>query len=340
MTLFRIERLRIYCVIISIFTLLILLGLFFTKMESGVDESFVGKDVFTILTAMPKKDRVKLEYFFRELLQEDYFGFVLLGQKPMAIGSTLTKVNPFTCLWEKPSTRVGVANCFIPPLNQRFMFYFHEAISSNRIKFNRAYETWKKYEIFFPMKRFSILYENLYRDGCKNLSIVLINKKTFTQIVNDHIDDFKKVLNREVNMEKLLKETDVLLNHDGLLGILLGYGRENALWFYQNNNLFSEKERAEFYEKFHPKIAFTEELGSLWTEEELQNLSKQRISNGAIHSPNLDYVSLPTFRADFSSSETQALRENYLKTQQKIVEYYKDKDFLQTTLELLTSTSE
>ncbi len=235
----------------------------------------------------------------------------------MAFGITEEKINPFESLSK-----------------------LRYAIIPRRIKFDRGFETWKKYEKFFPTSRFTFFYEK-YRSN--DVLITLINKQSFIQKVKQHADDFKTILNREVTGEELLKErtdkrlfSEILMNHDGLIGTLLGYGRDNAFLFHQKSQLPSDQEKRDFFEQSG--------LDCIWTEEECEDFRKKFESvtwiNSYItgsHLKNLDLMTLPSFAVLLSSPETQYWRKHYLETKQIIIEFYKDKDFLEATLKLLTS---
>ena len=315
----------------------VIFWLFISEREVDLPDSYVGKDVAVILAAIPKRDRERLEYFFLESIRRDCFGYVLLGKKPMAWGGLTTAINPFACFWEKDAGTIVTVDGYEPHLHEKFLWHLQQALSSQRMRSNRAYQTWRRYEKFFPMSRFSIIYENNYHDGCDELSIVLINRKAFIQTVRENIQDFTKILGRDVDPEKLLQEaehkplfSDILMNHDGLIGTLLGYGRENAFWFHQKYRMHLEEERNVFRQVFQLQFALTDEFSGPWTDREDANCCS--LSDDP---SGLDDVLLPGFRANFSSDETQSLRTQYLETRQTILNYYQGKDFLETTLDLL-----
>jgi hypothetical protein len=277
--------------------------------------SYEGKSVSVILKMMPSKDRERLEYFFRESIGWDALGYVLFGNKPMSFGGCDQKINPFKDLSS-----------------------FHYAISPRRIQSKNGFETWRKYERLFPMSQFVVLYEETPID----VTFLFINRKNFIQIVERYADTFKCILNREVTGEDLLKEgatksllSEVLANHDELIGMLLGFGRENAHLYHLRSQLTSAKEKTDFNEKFH--------YGYPWEKEE-EELNENFESVGWIsayitggHLKNLDLITLPGFCAVVDHPETLHLKQDYLKTREKIIDYYKDKDFLEATLTMLTS---
>ncbi len=276
---------------------------------------YEGKNTATILQMMSKRDKSRLEYFFRESIGWDALGYVLFGDKPMSIGGYHQKINPFENLSS-----------------------FCYAISPRRIQSENGFETWRKYERLFPMSHFVFLYE----ESPSDVIFLFINKKNFVQTVARYADNFKRILNREVTGEDLLKEgtckpllSEVLANNDELIGILLGFGRENAHLFHLRSQLASEKEEADFCERFH--------FGSPWEKED-EELDKKLESIGWIsayitgnHLKNLDLINLPGFCANVDHPETLHLKKHYIETKQKIIDYYKDKDFLEATLQVLTS---
>lgn len=302
---------RVCCVLF-----LLLFGFFSLKKNTDLPNSCAGESILKILKAMPDSDRNSLSYFFRELIIWGNFGYVLFGEKPMALDVIESNINPFADLTQ-------------------FKLY----ISPRRIKFINGFKTWKKYEKFFPTSRFVFLYD---KDNRNNDQIVLINKAAFIQQIENHIKDFEMVLNQNVSGEKLLNESlhkplisQVLKNHDGLIGIMLGYGRNNSFLFHQKSQLSSEEDMINFCEKH--------QLKSAWTDEEFEDYRKKFESVSWIssyitgsHLANIELIALPGFGAVFNSSETQLLRQKYLNTRQFIINHYKNKDFLEVTLKALT----
>ena len=301
---------------VILFTFLPILFFYFLPKPKILPDSYIGKDVTTILKVMPKNDRKKLEYFFQELIAWGNFGYVIFGEKPMALEIVEERINPL----------------------ESFSSFRHY-LMPRRIKFNRGFTTWKKYEKFFKMKRFIFTYEGYN----KNPMLVLINKSSFIILINKNKEYFNYLLKRNIEAEDLLEEakttpliSNLLMNHDALLGILLGYGKENSYLFHLKSQLTSEKEIFDFCEKF--------QFDSVWTPTEFEEFRKKFetinwISNyitGA-HMKNLELMALPGFGGVFSSSETQYLRKHYLETKNLIIEFYKDKNFLEETLKILTS---
>ncbi|MDP1608733.1 MAG: hypothetical protein Q8L98_05420 [Chlamydiales bacterium] len=292
--------------------------------QPSLPPSFVGEDISAILAAMPKADKDALNYFFQELIQNDCFGYVLLGEKPLALSTISLTVNPFACLWESLPDKE-----YVPLLHERFLVYLQEVFSPSRIKLKKGYEIWRKYEKPFKSQKFSFLYEISETAVHKNVHIYLVNKKNFIKTANENKKDFEFVLNKKISECDLLREAkkrplfEILQRHHGLFGILLGYGRNNALSFQKMSLLSSEEQVSRFCEK----IGFY----NFWTEEETKEFCHRMHASA-------DWIPLPNFRAISTSKETQLLRRSYLKSREDILNCYRDRDFLKTTLELLTAS--
>jgi len=298
----------------------LIFGFFFFQKQPVLSDSYIGKDISSILAIMPKEDREKLDFFFREYFNDDCFKYVLLGEKPMALGVLVKKINPFTCLWDKEIEKANENNLYKPKIHEKFLYYLQVAMSKSRLKSIRCYETWKKYEKFFPMSQFTFLYKNKRHLGMDRLMIALVNNRAFTQKMEQHLEDFKAVFHHEMSGKNFLCNPqffEVLMNHDGLFGTMLGFGRDNAFLFYQRANLKSNQEREAFCEHHH--------FDFVWNGEEVAGFRQQSIYP-------------PCFMGNITSAETQSLRKQYLETTQTIIECYKDKDFLETTLRLLTAS--
>jgi hypothetical protein len=289
----------------------VILGIFVINFQKGLDiESLKGKDIKTILTKLPSKDRKNLEKFFRSAFVFDHFGYVLFGNKPMAISSYVPH--------------------FFYIDNGKIFFSFSYFAPSN-LKNKKNYEIWLKYQKLFPLKKYILKTEQ--NPWIKNSRfILLINKKKFVQTIENNISDFDSVFNKETAPFSLLEQAkqqnllkDILLSHDALIGMLLGYGKNNSWKYYEryNNN------------KKHPLVY-------VWQDDSLQNEILSRLNKPTIkhlldiYSLDLNFILLPSFVADISSQETKLLKNNYHQIRKHILDYYTDRDFLETTLEHLT----
>jgi hypothetical protein len=115
---------------------------------------------------------------------------------------------------------------------------------------------------------------------------------------------------------------EVLKSHEALIGTVFGFGRDNS-W------LFEDKNHVKKISSWAP----------LW-EEDVYDFFKNRPTFAwkwfGFCSDNLtEVLGYPTCLANPDSMETQALKERFLETRQKIIDYYKEKKFFETTLSIL-----
>lgn len=158
---------------------------------------------------IPLEDRVKLERFFEYLLHNSIIGYSLYGEKPVSIET-------FPVLSKIP-LRYGVRIWAKHP---------GYSIVWNGIK------TWQKYSHLFPSRNFVIRFITEYS------TIVLINKNEALKVIEENLDLFQKYSNTKQTSAEFLqevcypKEREYMIRYNLiLLGILLGYGRNNSLAF-------------------------------------------------------------------------------------------------------------
>ena len=233
------------------------------------------------------KDKKRLYYFMHMLFAEDSFAYTLLGSKPMS--------------WA----------CYKKPFPLHNWSSFYDSLSQYNRKMRLGWKTWLKYSYLFPSVLFWSEEEN---KSSHWVSIILINKKKFHKIIQKYQKDFTQVLNREkIEGIQLLQEaknkpliSQILKNHQALIGTLLGYGRDNSWLFLEQS---SQNKRIPY----------------IWEKEKIINSDDT----------NLSFLSLPHFAGNPNTKESLSLKKKYLLTRQTVLEYYKDKDFLEATLTLL-----
>lgn len=264
-----------------------------------------------LILLMPLKDRNNLEYLFRSMVAWDVGGYTLFGCKSMHM------------------------NGFIKPLSTKDWRLFCASITPPNLRKYRAWETWEKYRDSFEKENPACLMWSeknpFWREPHPAMSILLVNKQRLFKTVKLHFEDFQTVLHREkFSAEDLLADAKihpflktVLKNHNGLIGILFGFGRDNA-W------LFEEREKGK------NKVPLT----FLWIDDEeicsfLQNIPNKAWWWGGWFPYDLsEILSYPTFLADINSIETKELKQEFISTRRKILNYYEGKDFLEASLTL------
>jgi len=246
---------------------------------------------------LPIKDRKKLAGLMQKLFAENSFAYTILGSKPVA--------------WETYQNPLPLSN----------WTRFYNAFSEHNRTIRSGWKTWEKYKHLFPSA-------HLWAESPKChpglISILIVNEDRFNDVVNKHKKDFQEVLCREiVDGFQLIREAkhrslmnEILEGHQGLIGIVLGYGRDNA-W--------------QFLEGCKNRTA----IGCVWTEEYSSFVEDAIGSNDTLTDYYLSHYSCPSFAGDPNSVESLILKTEYISTRQKIIDYYKDKDFLEATLSLL-----
>lgn len=238
---------------------------------------------------IPRKDVKRLEYFFRELIICNSAGYTLLGNKPIS----------FECF-----TR--------PQFEWDFSYLWHTFFPSNLKKYN-AWKTWQKYKHLFNGADILIWSES--SPWIKNGELIVIaNRKQIERVIHENRDDFALLSCQD---PKTLFSR-VVHSHEGLLGILLGYGKTNAMLFHEHNHGLL-------------KPVFSDEISQLFK-------TKKAAINFTLGWPDVEMneiLMFPNFMANIDAEETKRLKADYLSTREKILSYYANKNFLEATIRLL-----
>lgn len=195
---------------------LLLLGGFFFQ-HSLFSEDFASADVIQSpvqqeLSSIPIHDRITLEKFFQIFVTADGLGYTLFGNKPICLTAYFAPV----------------------PLGNRLRGCYSDSIK-------RGWETWQKYEKHFPHPRYLIFEESEKIDDTVVHTIYVLDKIKVITTINQHHVLFQKELGRRMDAENILSSIEqshtlaILNHHEGLLGILLGYGEESAMKYHQRN---------------------------------------------------------------------------------------------------------
>jgi hypothetical protein len=265
---------------------------------------------------MSIKDKKRLEALFYDLFFRDTGAYTLFGQKPMFMSTYTT---PLVSDGSEP---------FIPNGWKDFVC----SIFACNLKQYIGWKTWQKYQSQFPISKFVFLKEkNPFRaEPHSCYSILLIYKQKLQETIDSNLKDFQTVLRKDpISAEELLQEAkskpffqDILKLHDGLIGTIFGFGRNNA-WFFE----------AQKQGKQTP-------LAYVWEEEKYgyEPFSWRDWAWMLLGFYSLDIeksLGYPGFMADLNSQETKKIKEDLLNTRREIIKCYKNKDLVETTLNLL-----
>ena len=259
---------------------------------------FLDRDGKENVLSLSMKDKKRLFKLMENLFAGDNFAYTLLGSKPISWASYKA---PFPFInWPT----------------------FRESFKKYSRTLHLGWKTWEKYRHLLPSEYF---FAECSTRHPGSISILIINEEQFNAVVLKNKKDFESVLHRKIEDGfQLVKEAkncslidEILKGHQALIGIVLGYGRENS-W--------------QFLEKSKKKIP----LGWVWTEMEYWGAKEPQIFQyNSSTEGNLSLYSCPSFAGIPDSKESLALKNDYLRTKQKVLDYYKDKDFLEATLSLL-----
>lgn len=266
------------------------------------------------LKSIEKNDRQQLTILFEDFIYKNHFGLVLIGEKPIAIAGYFNS----TPLWNMLYGRGG-----------------------RRVNFTECWKGVEKYKSVFSSEDFLILRENESDNGDIQL-VTLINKRLFLKTIHENIDLFQKTLGVSfdplVFLESISQSKaslfEALRRDEGLYGILLGYGRENALAF--KRKLLLAKLFDSYYKQKDGDFSLiyltpSEKFSSLeeeyeWYEKNLVPLDFQS---------KLTPITPAVFMAFKNSEETKFLKEKYRKAQKKLVDVYANKDILEVVVKQL-----
>lgn len=179
----------------------LLLLLFILISPRGYSQSISEK-----IALIPSKHREKLEHLFHSLCTSEELLYVLLDEKPVFFTGYLCTPN-----WED----LVFSKCRFP-----FVSYW---------------KIWKLYQSQFPSEKFLIAEE----DNEFGHNIFVINKPLFIRVVRDNRRLFSDFL-PDAAPETLLDRVEqgenffssVLKRNEILLGVLLGYGAQNAFTYF------------------------------------------------------------------------------------------------------------
>jgi len=254
------------------------------------------------LVKIPRRDAKRLEAFFRHVFAWDGLVFSLAGSKPLSLASH----------------GIGIGDCGYYPS------YFIQHLCAMRT-FKIGWETWEKYSHLFKSERLLFWKEN-HRAQDRFMSLCLADKVQLAQVIKEHEREFGYVLQKEIDPERLIEECldrdvveDVLNGNHALLGIMLGYGRDNA-WFF-------EDQRGKTLTKPNPRV---------WTSDELKKIYKGHLGqkNGPFQQYEMEDVLVPMFVGYPDSAESNLLKRRYIASKEALDRFYEKKNFLEATLSL------
>ncbi len=282
------------------------------------------KEIKSFVHSLSGEQSIILKEFFNALIKDSFSGYVLYGDKPMSIEGYPLEVEALSGIDEK-------ALCIL-----------------------KGVEFWQALNISSEDKAYFFLILDA-KNGYQHL--ICINRQAFLKVVNENLSLFRYALGPTLTADSLLQDLmkakdqfyDVLKNDNVLLGVLLGYGTQNALLISREeliSNAFASDRNEEFpflskMTRMHllpsPKTLHPPSIGFNCLADEYQEIRK-RVAVSRKLKPFNSYK-LPHFGCEPSSQESKALLAMYEVNRKEIIKTVNANDFLEKTLLKLLTTS-
>ena len=260
--------------------------------------------------SITKEEKAALQEFFRDLLFENMGAYVLYGTKPISLA----------CL-EQPLSEEEKAQWdeYYNSLSEEERSNY--TLRTKKYDFFSNYQKWEEIKHRLPIKQYLFgKFKSRFSD--KTEIIIFANIEMTLRILLEFYDDFKRVLGAEFDPFQAVFELDnnsskfwncVMDNH-ALLGILLGYGRDNA-WFFEWESKYGKND---------------DQVGNF-----IKSLPSTVYEQRDIRYPTPENFMLPIFGSYGLHPNDKLLFEQYKEEQQQIKKLYKGRDEVDIALEWL-----
>ena len=233
----------------------------------------------TRLAQIPKEDSEKIDSLMSYLFLDEGFSYVLFGSKPMSM------------IGHDKNTPAAYRELYTHPLFELEFWW----------------QTWEKYSHLFPMKDFFLFAQN----GDEWFEVFLINRSNALKTIEENLALFRKKIGVNFSSTEILKHIvssrhvfeDGLNKSHALLGLLLGYGKQNAVRF---EKYFSKNRKWSFVSRAPKNSA------------EMMCMETSKLA-------------VPSF-SSFSDRETVRVVKKYSGERERILEAYSKGDCLKITL--------
>jgi hypothetical protein len=273
-----------------------------------------ANELKNVISNIPENDLQEIKLLFKDLFNTQGFSYSLYGDKPLSFSdyslssytsTELLKVLPLDKCCE------SILEIYSEP--------------SGFLK--KRWKIWQKYKHLFKIKNY-LLIEKQYLNQNR---IFFINKKYLIKMLDKHIKYFNRIMKVETNSEALFKEIamegkdifEITHNNEGILGILLGFGKYNAMLFQERKALIHSL-----------KMPLKNFNTIKWNLEKINKKLQLLHEHDSYIIASINRVG---FVADSNHPETIQLRIKYDELNKKINEIYSRDDWFEQTLIQLTS---
>ena len=270
----------------------------------------------------PVSEKEILDVFFRALFEKSQGGYVLYGSKPICGEGILPR-----------ETR---------------LFMLGDDQHKNNITFKEGVKTWKR----LPCQGKKYFVHLCEKPSYGWLHLLLINREAFIKVVKENLPLFQYVLGPDVFPEKLFEKlmdpkesfASTFKDNRVLIGIVLGFGTQNALYVSREENIeesLEKKEKLPFRSVMDRskenkkwgatdwKTAAAPGFGHSSLKDELDHLNETLfVSKDLVEKQPL---LIPWFGC-LKNRETEQLLKGYTKTRSRIHDLIKDDRFLERVL--------
>jgi hypothetical protein len=255
------------------------------------EELLIIREKLKVLSPQEKQD---LAFFIGQVISFDYYPYTLVGYKPMSICNVIAEDT------------------------EDLLAFSREAFKNPRHQtLRRGYLVWEKYQSLFPRKKHILISYSFLGKGRRE--IALICPEVCMATIQEHLDDFREILEKPCTTKEVFwilthpEHSDfyTIINHTRLVGILLGFGRNNAY----------------LYEQYRGGASRSVTWHQRSEQDPLQTFSNEWPWPGALLSPD--------FACDPTTEETQQLKKHYKKARKIVCWTYFLRNNLEVTLALL-----
>lgn len=256
---------------------------------------------------MTKEEHQSLEGLFSHLLFQEGGVYTLFADKPIS----------FDIISEIPSEE-----------KEEFLStQSSHIILQNSLNFKQNWETWERVKGHFQISRYLFVKRKSPAFSSYPEAIFLVNILATASILNKYYSLFKEVAGFDFEPIDIVFEIEnngslfweKVLNNHKLLGILLGFGKDNATLF-------------EKLLKYEQRVGDKKQKKSFF----FQSLAEQNPGSNSLSSFWDLFFPLPSFSC-YSESESIRLIKKYEKQRNRIRKIYKRKDLVNVSLKRLTS---
>lgn len=282
------------------------------------------------LKKIPQEKRFFLEAFLRSIILEDGGCYVLFGDKPAALMHYL-----------------DIEGSKLPNMDFSEQIFDFAWLSLEQV----GYKIWCRSQKLFTVSKYALIrVPHCWHPG--RSVIILVHKQRLERIIREHWDDFRIVFPQFVSWKEL---TNALFNntdmwqkitrmHEPLLGVILGYGKQNAE-FYQRKTeltdyLFPVQKHWVFPVTKSPirKLMARPPFTSLAEEySDLEAKSGGLVDPTKIPNFHLTLIHPVGFLVDVSQTNIAEVRMKYACEYREVARVFQKGNFLETILQELTA---